>query len=196
MKKQRLIPLRVPWMVSPSTPFLRLFASEQPSQEKTYVEFVAYYKCEENPSVQSSTTGVHVVRPPAIFQADNTGHGPYRLLRVEFESGLWVKLSPAHSDKEVVEDARFDWSGVPGRWSHGEDIYEFLERSKEEWLRSGICPDPNIYEVEESQWLDETEARHDGHKQWKHFLVLGHDAYAEVIARAYSIREGQVLSGW
>lgn len=160
------------------------------------MEFVAYYKCEENSTVRSFTTGIVVVKPPATFQMDKAGHGPYRLVRVVFESGLWVKLSPAYSDKEVIQDAIFDWSAVPGRWSHEGDIYELLKRSKEEWLRSGICPDPNIYEVENSQWLDETGAANDKHTQWKHFLILGHDAYAEVIARAYKIQEGQVLSGW
>jgi hypothetical protein len=192
MKKPQPIPLEVPWMVSPSTPFLRLFATEQ---ENTYVEFVAYYKCEESPTWQSSGTGIQVVKPPSTFHAADTGHGPHRLVRLVFEWGIWVKLSPAFSDKEVVPEAGFDWSAVSGRWSPGEDIGGFLKRSQEEWLRSGICPDPNVYEINGSQWLEETGAAHDKHNQWRHYLILGHDAYAEVIAKGFVIHEGQVLSG-
>jgi hypothetical protein len=197
MKKQKLIPMKVPWMVSPSTPFLRLFASEQSSQESTYVEFVAYYKCEETHSSDALTSGVNVVKQPASFQKGNTGErGPYRLIRIVFENGLWARLSPAHSDKEVVEDCLFDWSAVRGRWSQGEDIYEFMNRTREEWVRSGICPDPNIYEVEGSHWLDETRAANDRHKKWRHYVIQGHDAYAEIIAEGCTILEGQVLSAW
>ncbi len=194
-QKQILVPLRVAWMVSPSTPFLRLHVSESASQDETHVEFVAHYQCEE--VSRPSITGIQVVQPPSPFQlAEGRQNGPYRLLRIVFKNGHWARMYPSHSDKEVINEATFDWSQVTGRWTPGQDIFAYLKQSREVWQQSGICPDPGVYEVELSSWLDETGAVQDRERKWRHYLILGHDGYVEVIAEGYEILEGQILAGW
>jgi hypothetical protein len=182
-------------MVSASTPFLRLFCSESAAEGGTYIEFVAFYECEN--AEFGTKDSVHVVQPPPPFQlALGTHAGPYRLVRISFKNGLWVRVNPAHSDTEVVDESMFDWSQVSGRWKTGEDIFDYFKRDKESWRQTGICPDPGFYEIQSSRWLDETGASDDRSTKWKHFLVLGHDSYAEVIAESFEILEGQVLAGW
>lgn len=194
-QKQVLVPMRVAWMVSPSTPFLRLEASESPSQDGTKVEFVAYYQCQDEPT--PPTGGVRIVQPPGPFQpVVSDRNGPYRLIRISFKSGLWTRTFPAHSDKYIINESLFDWSRVAGKWTPGADIFEFLERDHALWQQSGICPDPRAYEVESSSWLDEVGATQDGDRRWRHYLILGHDGYVEVIAEGCEILEGQVLAGW
>ncbi len=54
-----------------------------------------------------------------------------------------------------------------------------------------ICPDPNAFEVINSQWLKETKAF-----KWdcKHYLFVGERSYIEVLAKDYSWDSmGQVL---
>ncbi len=195
VQKPILMPIQVPWMVSPSTPFLRLVATECSSQGETHVDFVAYYHCEDV-SV-SSSSGVLVVQPPSTFQLANSSQkGPYRLLRFVFKSGIWSRMCPSHSDKEVIDESLFDWSQVTGSWTPGEDILKHLQQTRDSWQQSGICPDPSIYEVELSPWLDETGAAQDRYRKWRHYLILGHDSYIEVIAEGYEILEGQLLTGW
>jgi hypothetical protein len=192
--KPKLTPLHVPWMVSPSTPFLRLVALESASQEHTHVEFVAYNQCEDAPPSVSGT-GLRVVQAPNTFQvAGAVERGPYRLLRIAFKGSVGARMYPAHSDSQVVNESVYDWTQVRGRWSPGEDIYAHLERDRVSWQHTGVCPDPRVYEVVNSPWLEEMQL--EGDQRWKHYLILGHDAFVEVIAEGHEIIEGQVLGGW
>ena len=192
--KPKLMPLHAPWRVSPSTPFLRLVALESASQEQTHVEFVAYNQCEDASSAASGTS-LRVVQPPNAFQGAKTDErGPYRLLRIVFKGSVGARMYPAHSDSQVVDESSYDWTQVPGRWSPGEDIYSYLERDRATWLQTGVCPDPRVYEVVNSPWLEEMQMESD--QRWKHYLILGHDAFVEVIAEGHEIIEGQVLGGW
>lgn len=184
------IPLPVPWMVSPSTPFLRLVATEPTAQGDTYVEFAAYYLCDDDPT--DSETELLVVQPPGPFQlSDRSQRGVYRLVRIVFESGAWARMSPAHSDTQVVNESEYDWSQVSEDWSPDQDVLESVDRDRERWRQTGVCPDPRVYEIASSNWLRETGALEDG--RWHHFLIMGHDCYAEVIALGFKIVEGQVL---
>jgi hypothetical protein len=192
--KPKLMPLHTSWMVSPSTPFLRLVALESASRELTHVEFVAYNQCEDTSSTVSGT-GLRVVQPPITFQAaEAVERGPYRLLRIAFRGCVGARMYPAHSDSQVVDECVYDWTQVPGRWSPGEDIYAYLERDRVVWRQSGVCPDPRVYEVVNSPWLEEMQL--EGDQRWKHYLILGHDAFVEVVAEGHEIIEGQVLGGW
>jgi hypothetical protein len=196
MAKQKLIPLHVAWMVSPSTPFLRLFAAEDCSDEKAYVEFCAYYKCEGDSQPRSTPEAIRVVQPPESFRECPEERGPNRLVRVEFENARWVRMSPAHAEYHIVPDEEFDWSAVPRFKPVGMSITEFLHRNSLEWRRSGICPNPRAFTVEGSLWLRELNAKGAGRGQRKHYLFLGHESYAEIVADGHVIREGQVLKGW
>lgn len=192
IQKPIAVPFSVPWMVSPSTPFLRLVASESAEQNGTYVEFVAYYQCEDVSIPGSSIT---VVQPPAPFRlSDGHRRGPYRLIRISFKNGTWARMCPAHSDTQVVDNSAYVWSQVPGRCKPGEDIFENLRRNRGLWQQSGICPDPGIYEIASSPWLNEIKDLYNIGTEWKHYLCLGHDSYTEVIAAGYKILEGQFLT--
>jgi hypothetical protein len=187
-----LLPLRVPWMVSPSTPFLRLVATESAADGGTFVEFVGYYQCDDHPSELG--TDVLIAQPPGPFQpAKGIQRGAYRLIRIVFKSGVWARMTPSHSDTETIDESQYDWSQIPDQWTPDMDIDEYLDRDREAWQQTGVCPDPGVYEVSRSRWLSETGAGSDG--RWKHFLITGDDSYADVIAQGYEIVEGQVLTG-
>ncbi len=188
----RLIPLRVPWQVSPSTPFLSIHVSEEFEVGSTWAEFVAYFAIEDKSRVATDGRSVKLVARPNVDELDS-GSGPYQLLRVTFDSGLWVRVSPAWSDSEVVKESDYDWTSVPCGYEPGQDISVWLRHFRDTWTRESICPDPRIYEVHGSRWLDELGQ---GRATAKHILILGHDSYGEIIAEGWRWVSRGVLRHW
>jgi hypothetical protein len=190
--KPRLVPFAVPWMVSPSAPFLRLVALEGNSAGETFVEFVAYSPPFESPPHGGNS--LQIVHPPGMFRgSDASESAPYRHMRVTFQRFVSARMCPAHSDREVVEESVFDWSCVPGRWRPGESIELYLRRDRELWQTTGMCPDPLIYHTKSSPWIDSLQLQYGSSVALTHYLVLGHDAYVEVIAECHSVEYGQPL---
>ena len=68
------------------------------------------------------------------------------------------------------------------------------EKFRTYWKETSICPDPRIYEVENSKWL-ENEARAIK-LGCKHFIVLGHDNYIEVLAKDWNWVSLGALENW
>lgn len=120
--KPRLIPPHTPWMISPSTPFLRLEALESDSQEQTHVEFMAYNQCEDASSSSSGTSPL-VVQLQNAFQAAKTeARGPYRILRIVFKRSVGARMYSAHLNSHLKDENVYDWTQVPGGWTRGEEI--------------------------------------------------------------------------
>jgi hypothetical protein len=61
----------------------------------------------------------------------------------------------AHSNSQVIDENIYDWTQVPGGWPRGEDIYAHLERDRVSWRQTGVCPDPRMYVIDNSPWLEE-----------------------------------------
>lgn len=177
---QRLLPVVVPWQVSPSTPFLRLRASE--ADEPTSVTFMANFPAPQSAG-EAGGLGldrVQVVGPPAEFGAVQEAEDSYfRSVKVTFQRGLWARFMPSYADHEVVEEAAYDWSALPPLML--ENFEEENRRFHAVWLESGVCPDPGFYVVSGSRWLQETA---NTGSCFKHYIIPGHDAYVEVIAEA------------
>jgi hypothetical protein len=148
MTKPKLIPEKVPWQVSPSTPHLSVSASE--SERDTIVE--------ANCNLQ---------------EADEQ-----RFVRISMNFGRaqHVRTAPSVSDVEVVAEGDYDWSDVQG--IDAEDISGSQTRFFATWTDTGICPDPGVYEVRDSEWSKAVGAG----TSVRHFLIVGHDSYVEVLA--------------
>lgn len=190
---QRLNPVKVPWQVSPSTPFLKLLAGEPHSEHPTQVVFVANF------GLRAERTPRQEVGFPSAVQAVNPHHLPseagkesktHSLVRIEFREGIWARISPAFSDREVIDPREFDSAQIPYS-SPPNDVGVWLQDFQSLWMKSGNCPDPCAYTVESSQWIS-----HLGLNGFEHFLIQGHDAYVEVLARGWKWEEIQKLPKW
>ena len=77
-----------------------------------------------------------------------------------------------------MREADYDWSDVP-LLSLGSEYVESRRRRREKWRETGLCPDPNAYEVVGSPWLAEhghpIDRTLEGSKPFRHYLILGHD---------------------
>lgn len=191
MSKPRLIFVNVPWMISPSTPFLRLSWSEEDSA--THVDFVAYYETYGR-QIRVPDGDIQVVNAPSEFVArSDNAEVPYRLVRVTFTAVSHLRVLPAISSWQVIDEDDYDWRYAKFTYVEGSSIDDYLQRTAEEWLRSGICPNARMYVVEKSPWIRELGSEYYGAS---HFLLLGHDAYVEIIADKWEWQEGQALPGW
>ncbi len=194
--KQKLVPASVPWMVSPSTPYVRLITTEG---QLTEVMFAAYFGIGDeisdtsNPSVIGHTSVAIVDNPYDLSEKSEDEDGAYRVVKLQFQGGLWARMSPSYSDREVLNPSLFGFSSVWSEYSPEQDIDNWLSSFRQEWLRTSICPDPRFYEVKNSLWLQELKT---DESEYKHFIVKGHDAYVEVVAQGWSWNSEGTLKGW
>ncbi len=188
--KEILKPLEVPWQVASSTPQLKLTASEDKDTIIGFIGFFATEKSVGGDTQQLPNKKIRIVEQDVAF--DNTKKtGQYQLINVVFKGGEWVKLLPPFSEREIIQESAYDWQMVDGRFKKGESIPLWIKRFHQQWETTRICPDPNAFEVINSQWLKETKAF-----KWdcKHYLFVGERSYIEVLAKDYSWDSmGQVL---
>jgi hypothetical protein len=163
--KPILTPVKVPWMVAPSTPFLHVHVSEDPNEEPSEVRFVGYL----GPLAQNGRS--------------------YQIIRVILEPGVWLHIRPGRLDVDPIDKSRFDTQRLPQKTS---DAEAFVRRRREEWQRTGLCPDPRMYEVERSPWIEEA-GKDAG--EYTHLIVSGHDYYVDVLTRGWRYEPAGYLAG-
>lgn len=180
-----LFPVEVPWMISPSVPYLRMELSKQ--EQPAAATFVGFFELEAG----SNAVAPLVVRDPGEFVRSNSINGAaHRLVKVIFEEVSHARVLPAVSDLEVISEQLYDWSNVPSGIESGETAEQSVARMGRLWKATGFCPDPRMYEVRDSYWLRELEL---DANQWRHYILLGHDEYVEVAARQFDWQPGQIV---
>jgi hypothetical protein len=125
-----------------------------------------------------------------ISDLDPFGELVDRHVSLSFRGGQWLRLEPAVSDVTTVPPDRFDWNGLPFRGVKNEDLGGFLGEFRTSWLEAGNCPDPNIYEIMHSTWLNSSGAIRFG---CKHYVVVGRDLWLELLALDFKWRYEQAI---
>jgi hypothetical protein len=176
--KPKLIAVQVPWQVSPTTPYLRLRTSESDDDWPTEVAFLGYFGPVALPDWEPGQPG--------------TGSGTaYQHLRIVFEQGLWTCLSPGIHDGDPIDRARYDEAALPGFRDSGPTPEAYIKAFWERWRSTGLCPDPGMYEVAQSTWMqavgaaERMQALGYAREDYKHYIIEAHDSYVEVIAKAW-----------
>src|SRR5450755_2494079 len=108
-----LIPLAVPWMISPSSG-LRLEAAEE---------------------------GDAIVRFAGLF-LDGGPELVRRPLRVSFSPGACARILPAHPGGAIIDEAAFDTSRIPFRYKPGGDMQRLRKEKRSSWQATTLAPDP------------------------------------------------------
>ncbi|MGQ5525604.1 hypothetical protein ACUHMQ_20450 [Chitinimonas sp. PSY-7] len=185
--KEILVPVSVPWQISPSVPHLKIHVSNE--GKPVAATFIGFFKCET--ALDKEKDGLLVVNSPDVFVCSDTAEGSrHRLVQVAFKEGLYVRKVAAFSDLEVIPEENYDWSQVPSGLNSGETVEESVGRVHNMWVSTGYCPDPCMYEVQGSKWLTALQL---DWQDWHHYILLGHDDYVEVIARGWEWKPGQAV---
>jgi hypothetical protein len=186
-RKPKLFPVVAPWMISASVPHLRLQADKSGIPQSA--TFIAYFQGDDvAPATPMQGLPQKVLKPTEFIPAKANERAPFHVVRVSFTGARAGRTCFAVSDLEVIREDDFDWDAVPTSLLPGETIEANIARRKKEWLETGKCLDPRMYEVYDSPWLYElglSEA--DAH----HYILLGHDEYVEVIASGWKWEKGQ-----
>ena len=155
-EKPKLISVKVPWQISPSSACLRSLSSIDDESQKipTLVTFIVNFE---------ST-------------AD-------KIIELEFVTGLWAKIYTSYSEEHIFDPSKYDWSPFQTKYIKSEQT---IDEFRQKWKQTGTCPDPKMYEVENSHWLKEIQ---NYRNNLKHYFILGNDSYIEVIASAFQWKE-------
>jgi hypothetical protein len=177
--KETLVPVQVPWMVSPSVPHVRLIAPESQSDGSAAITFIAHFGLEHLKPEPKDEVPTKVFSPYDAMTKLGPPEGPFQLIRIRLISHIASRMLPGLSDSEVIAPDRYDMTAIPCGYLPGQGVKEWLRQFQDSWRRQGRCPDPRMYEIKDSLWREELGASGD----FKHVLILGHDAYVEAIAK-------------
>jgi len=123
--KPKLLPMKVPWQISPSVSDLQLRVSE--------------------------TAGAISILANVNFFHDDKADT--KRLELSFNRSLHARFSPSWSDSEVIREDDFDWALVPA--IDPSSIEESQRDFFSAWSTSGVCPDCGMYQILDSPWGDE-----------------------------------------
>ena len=198
-RKPKPVPLRVPWTVCPSTPYVELMTTEAPDLTPTTVRCIGFFwlNQRELPDAASAPRGpttCAIVGPPYGSGAiSSRADGVYQIVRMVFRAATAARLNTGRPEPEFGgRGTRYDWSALPVQLDPT-DPGGFLAAGEEYWRRTGECPDPGAYEIEQSNWLAELAP---STLRRRHYLIVGHDAYVEVLAEGYSWHSEGTVEGW
>ena len=130
----------------------------------------------------------YVTEEPDFVPGSMAQKVPYRMVRIVLAGGLAVRTRHAFSEHQTVPKKEYDWSAVPGALLPGEDTMAYMERVTDYQLRTGLSPDPDMYEVIGSTWAAEFR---EAHPHLKHYLIRGDETYLEILAQGWSWEPGQ-----
>jgi hypothetical protein len=115
---------------------------------------------------------------------------PYEQLwiRVEFELAAFASAKPHRDDELLVDVTGYDIAPRRG----GLGGFSTYQDQQDEWLRTGLCPDPGFYFSTDTRWLQaerrswaERQRGHPKSEEAVHFLVDGRDGYIEILASGF-----------
>ncbi len=158
-------------------------AESDPAQPPAVTAVASFLSA--NVGAQPAGNSVRIIKPPVISgKGDSAATGPYRLIRIAFEMGGWIRMSPALADGDVFGSETYDWSRMTFmQQAAGEGVDDLRRKFVSLWRENSICPDPRMYEVLGSHWLRDTPI---AIGTFKHFLIAGHDAFIEVLAKGWT----------
>lgn len=164
VNKGKLIPVRVPWRVSFSTPFLTVKVTEFDGQE---IEFVA------------------------TFWSETIGSDE-RKVKLSFDDLSLVRIkSSGENDRAIsIENFDYDLSEITDLPKINEDIAAWGKRYADKWNETGICPDPRMYEVIGSQKFISIIPPEAG---YKHYLVIGEMMALELLCKEWTWEAGETI---
>lgn len=160
LSKPKLIPVKVPWKIAVSTPFLTLTVNEfEPAQ----VEFLAQF----NPYSED-------IEDERVVTATFTGVWHYR-----GSSALDEGQSP-------IDESLYAWSAVKLKdlpVFDAKSLNDWARNFSKEWKATGLCPDPGMYEVHNSDWTSLAQSEEG---DYTHFLIVGEARCVEILSMTWS----------
>lgn len=197
----KLKPVQLPWMVSPSTSFVRLIAEESPEElQPIRLECVAFFgHASAGAGSKSTAWNVREVEVSNNPHGDRDSKGsafldsPYRIVSIGFDLGTRCCFNPGYSDHEVIPVHRYDTSEFPVQFDPEDESDSYSQQCDAYFAQTGCFADPGVYEVFNSPWLNSLKPTT---SKLRHFIVEGHDVYVDILAQGLSWKVLRGLPDW
>lgn len=158
--KNSVIPLRTSFMVSTTERELNIKQTDEKGLKVTFLGFFGNFLSREEErygDVQLQFTDVKDFR----YFAENS-----------------------QSDEERIDS--YDWEALPEFRDDSGSLAKHEELFNRAWEDSGVCPNPSIYRVDGSSWVETNKGEG---QELVHYLILGGDYNLEVLAGAKLIEQ-------
>lgn len=107
----------------------------------------------------------------------------YQDVNIEFIGVKEYRHFPDYSSEDGERLDSYDWAPVPEFRDKEGSLAKHGETFHKVWSETGLCPDPAVYEIVDSNWVCEF----GNNRSVKHYLVLGGDYNLEIIAEGIRI---------
>ena len=183
----KLIPVLVPWYISPAVPVLSITIIEMNS---ITVSFQAGFG-----PINPYTGGINEEVRLEKNEFASLGYRNALEVRVEltFLFTTDVRINPCISEGRIIDYDLYDTSGLLPALSS-----DFNRDTRDEfqmWKATGYCPTPRMYSIEPSAWLESLTEQgyqyHLGERPAKHYMILGEDMWIEILAKEWSWKLAQ-----
>jgi hypothetical protein len=182
-QKPKLVPVKVPWMIS-SVPRFQTWKSDDGLL--TAIAFIAFFKLETAKYPITTDSGVFIVENTPDFVPSKTSEGaPYRLVRVLFDR-------PAYSamDERDFPEGDFDWSELPIDNKNYNSVQEYVAATTRYLVETLVDPNPAVYELKYSPLLEKLAL---SPQEYKHIILVGNDQFFDVVAKDWKWEPGQAV---
>ncbi len=159
---ERLVPIAVPWQIALATPYLRLEINDYGSRTLSFI---------------------------ASFLLDATAKEE-RLVTVTFKKLKRVRVNYITLEGGGMDENLYDWTDVPLRFTEEMNLSVREKQYNAMWLNSGVCPDPRMYQVIQSQLLEPNEIEQ---HQVQHYLAVGEEFTLDIVAGDWKWSAGEPI---
>ncbi|MGF9908609.1 hypothetical protein [Brevibacillus porteri] len=167
MSQMKVVPVEVPWMISPSQDFVGFTGYEE---REVSVEVMCGYnkkRCDEVMTMLHEQYGDDI-------PDDEYNKAGNLIIKITFQP---ICLFTMYGKKEGYE--RYDFSML-------DQYYDGRLSLGDEWDKTDVCPNPGFYEVVESKVK---EAFGFTSSKVKHLVLCAHDSCIDVLAYSFEWEE-------
>jgi len=111
-----------------------------------------------------------------FFSGGDLEEGNYQNIAILFSGVVDRRYFPDFSKEAASRIDGYDWERVPEFRDENGSLAGHEDKFNEIWKETGICPNPSVYQVEDSDWAKSIGSN------ITHYLVLGGDYNLEVLA--------------
>ncbi len=152
-------PLKTPWMLSTTERELQLEETEPRSLQVSFLGFFGN------------------------FINDGDSENVYQDVTILFLGVFKYKYFADYSKDDAKRIDDYNWDRIPEYRDEEGSLAGHQDKFNEIWRKTGRCPNPAVYVVENSDWVKSESSS----EMLKHYLLLGGDYNLEVLAEGCSL---------
>lgn len=103
----------------------------------------------------------------------------FRRVRIDFRAAVLVLTCGWYEDYGDIANGDYCWSAVPDSEYSPATIDDELASFAARWKEAGICPDSNLYVIQNSKLTARFPVAS------THFLLTGPESYIEIVAQSF-----------